>query len=68
MINQLILIGIIFVITGTLVFIAIQWGKSKEKAKAAKIAAKISRQMTKAVVNAPKTKEELLEKLRKSGL
>jgi ribosomal protein S19E (S16A) len=51
-----------------LVFMAIQFGKSKERGKQSEKTAKVSKKMTKAVVNAPKTKDGLVKKIKKTGL
>ena len=55
-------------VVGLLVFIAIQFGKSKAKAAQATKSAKVSKKMTQAVVDAPKNKASLMKKLKKRGL
>ena len=55
-------------VVGILVFIAIQFGKSKEKGKQATKSAKVSKRMTQAVVDSPKNKASLMRKIKKKGL
>jgi len=53
---------------GILVLVAFLWGRSSEKEDVAKKAANVAKKQTEAALNTPKGKDEVLDRLRKSGL
>ena len=50
-----------------LIFVAQRWGASREREKDASRDAEVSKKMTKAAVEAPTTKDGVVERLRKKG-